>query len=137
MHPSARPEPTAAAPAVGLPLHGLRLPTRGETRPAPFVLFADTPGTAWLVDVIAAHQNLPEIDALCIQCWTLDVPEQGSPRLSCQGWRGGPDLVSMLVPTRCLRAASPVGVPGSYAFIVANGTMWTEQTWCQTGEDGP
>lgn len=97
----------ARAPSQALPL-----PPNAEVR-----LFAQTADTAWLVNLIAAHQFLSEIRSLDIQCWMLHVLEQDAARLSCQGWLGGPDLVSLLVPTRCL-----------HPEVRRHGALWAEPT---------
>lgn len=113
---------------AGSPPHALRLPDRGEA-----LLFPDAVGVAWLVGLIAAHQVMPEVVGLGVQCWTLAVPERQSARLTCQGWRGGPDVVSMLLPARCLPPELHRGA-GVHEFLVAGGALWTEPAWCQAGE---
>lgn len=122
--------PAAARSAAGLPPHALRLSDRGEAR-----LFPDAADAGWLAGLIAAHQALPEIVGLGLQCWALDAPGQGSARLTCQGWRGGPDLVSLLVPARCLPPEMRRGA-GAHEFLVAGSLLWTEPAWCGTGEGG-
>lgn len=122
--------PAAARSAAGLPPHALPLPTGAEVR-----LFADATDAGWLVAPIAAHQVLPEVAGLGLQCWALDMPERGSARLTCQGWRDGPVSVSLLVPVRCLPLELR-RVAGAHEFLVAAGVLWTEAAWCRAGEGG-
>ena len=119
------PNPPATA---GSPPHALRLPRHGEA-----CLFPDAPDAGWLVALIAAHQVVPEVVGLGLQCWSLVVPEATSARLTCQGWRGGPDVVSLLLPARCLPPELYRGA-GVHEFLVADGALWTEAAWCGAGE---
>lgn len=74
-------------------------------------------------------------EAFHIKCWALDMPERGSARLTCQGWRDGPVSVSLLVPVRCLPLELR-RVAGAHEFLVAAGVLWTEAAWCRAGEGG-
>ena len=73
-------------------------------------------------------------EAFHIKCWALAIAEGKSARLTCQGWRGGPDVVSLLLPFRCLPPELHRGV-AVHEFLVAGGALWTEPAWCQAGGD--
>lgn len=119
-------------PAIaGSPPHALRLPRHGEA-----CLFPDALDAGWLVALIAAHQVVPEVVGLGLQCWSLATREGESARLTCQGWRGSPDVVSLLLPARCLSPELRHGA-GVHEFLVAGGALWTEPAWYGVGESTP
>lgn len=121
--------PPAARSAAGLPPHAQRLPACPDVR-----LFPDGADAGWLMRLIAAHQAIPEVAGVGLQCWTLHVPARGSARLTCRGWRGGPDLVSLLLPAGCLPPGPHRGA-GTHEFLVAAGALWTEPAWTGAGGD--